>query len=284
MAKYVLSAFADEAGATLEEQIAALQRNNIKYMEIRSVNGMSIADTPLKTVKEYKKALDAAGIKVMTIGSPIGKIKLTEDLNGHLATLLHTLGVAKILGAERIRMFSLFTDTPEEDKGAVFEYLDQMVDFADVTGIRLFHENEKDIYGDTDDRVIELIHEYYGSMGFIFDPANFIQCGVNPAEAYEKLKRHIDYFHIKDAKAENGEVVPAGEGDGHIADILEDYAKTHEGTMLTVEPHLKSFAGLKDHTSMKEMPTHVYKDNNESFDAAVAALKNILEERGLSYE
>ena len=54
--------------------------------------------------------------------------------------------------------------------------------------------------------------------------------------------------------------------------------------MLTVEPHLKSFAGLKDHTSMKKMPRHIYQDNNESFDAAVTALKSILEERGLSYE
>ncbi|MBQ6946984.1 MAG: sugar phosphate isomerase/epimerase, partial [Clostridia bacterium] len=155
---------------------------------------------------------------------------------------------------------------------------------AEGTGVTLYHENEKGIYGDTDERVLRLVDEFAGRMEFIFDPANFIQCGVNPADAYKKLREEIGYFHIKDALAKSGEVVPAGAGDGHIGDILADYAADHENVMLTVEPHLKSFAGLKDHTSMKEVPTNIYKDNNESFDVAVAALKNILEERGLSYE
>ncbi len=284
MAKYVLSAFADEAGKTLNEQIAALKRNGIRYMEIRAVDGVNISKIPLSTVAAYKKELDEAGIRVLTVGSPIGKIKPSDDWTLHVADFLHTLAAAKILGAERIRMFSLFTDTPEADKGDIFEKLDELADIADVVGVALFHENEKGIYGDTDERVIDLIHEYYGTMGFIFDPANFIQCGVDPMQAYEKLKLHVDYFHIKDALAESGEVVPAGAGDGHIGDILSDFAQSHENVMLTIEPHLKSFAGLKDHTSMKEMPTNIYKDNNESFDAAVTALKNILEERGLSYE
>ncbi len=284
MSKYILSAFADEAGTTLEEQIAALQRNNIKYMEIRSVNGVNISDTPLKTVAEYKQALDAAGIQVMTIGSPIGKVGLQDDLNAHIAKFLHTLAVARILGARRIRMFSLFTDTPEADEEAIFATLEEMLDIAEGTGITLYHENEKGIYGDTDERVLNLVDEFAGRMEFIFDPANFIQCGVAPADAFPKLREEIGYFHIKDALAESGEVVPAGAGNGSIGPILEDFAKDHESVMLTVEPHLKSFAGLKDHTSMKEMPTNIYKDNNESFDVAVAALKSILEERGLSYE
>ncbi len=284
MSKYILSAFADEAGKTLGEQIAALQRNNIKYMEIRGIDGVNISKTPLNKVAEYKKALDEAGIRVLTVGSPIGKVRLTDNYEEHIADFLHTLGAARILEAKRIRMFSVFTDTPEEHEDIIFGKLDEMLSIAEGTGITLYHENEKGIYGDTDERVARLVDEFAGRMEFIFDPANFIQCGVDPAAAYPKLREDIGYFHIKDALMENGEVVPAGEGNGHIADILSDFAEDHENVMLTIEPHLKSFAGLKDHTSMKEMPRHIYKDNNESFDAAVAALKNILEERGLSYE
>ena len=42
--KLILSAFADEAGASLTEQIAALSENNIPYIELRGVNGKIISD------------------------------------------------------------------------------------------------------------------------------------------------------------------------------------------------------------------------------------------------
>ncbi|MBR5783519.1 MAG: sugar phosphate isomerase/epimerase [Clostridia bacterium] len=279
MAKYILSAFADEAGKSLDEQIAALQRNGIKFMEIRNVDGVNICQTPLKTVAEYKEKLDAAGIRVLTIGSCIGKADPGEKYQEHVAMFLHTLGVAKILGAERIRMFSLFN----YDKETVFAKMRELLDIAEGTGITLYHENEKDVYGDIDQRVLELMEAFGGRMKFIFDPANFIQCGCYPLDIYPALKDKIDYFHIKDARFATGSVVPSGKGDGAIAQLLTDFAEDHENVMLTIEPHLKSFDGLKDTKSIRE-DEFVYKDHTESFDAAVNALKDILQERGLSYE
>ena len=287
MGKFVLSAFADEAGASLEEQIAALRRNGIRHMEIRGVNGVSICHTPLDTVAEYKKQLDAAGIRVITIGSSIGKLTLEDDYNKHLAMFLHTLAVAKILGATRIRMFSVFL--PQDGQQAshrelVHTRMKEMLDIAEGTGIALYHENEKDIYGDVDSRVLDLMDAFGDRMKFIFDPANFIQCGCDPLAIYPALKSRIAYFHMKDAMASDGSVVPVGAGDGNIGAILRDFAQDHDNTMLTIEPHLKVFDGLTDNVSMKEDTKYVYKDNNEAFDAAVAALKGILDKEGLSYE
>jgi len=284
MPKCILSAFADEAGDSLEEQIAALKRNGISYMEIRAVNKVSICKTPLETVAQYKKQLDEAGIRVLTVGSSVGKMKLSENYTEHLAMYLHTLGAAKILGAERIRMFSFFTDRPEEDEAEVMEKMEELVRIAEAAGIRLYHENEKGIFGASDANVQKLMDRFEGRMDFIFDPANFIQCGVKPLEAYGRLKNRTGYFHIKDALSSDGRVVPAGQGEGNIGDILSDFVKDRENVMLTVEPHLKSFAGIKDSTSIKEGTETIYQDNNESFDVAVAALKSILKERGISYE
>ena len=283
MAKYILSAFADEAGASLDEQIAALKRNHIQYMEIRSVNGVNICQTPLETVKQYKQQLDAAGIRVMTIGSCIGKVKLTDDYDKHLTMFKHTLEVAKILGATRMRMFSFFTKDPAADRNAVFDHLDEWLTLAQEAGVELYHENEKDIFGDTDNRVLQLIHAFKGRMQFIFDPANFIQCGCLPKDIYPALREHLGYFHIKDALCRTGGVVPAGKGDGDIPYLLTDFARDHDSVMLTVEPHLKTFAGLTDTVSIRE-DEFVYQNNNEAFDAAVSALKNILEQGELSYE
>ncbi len=287
MSKYILSAFADEAGKTLEEQIAALKKNGIRYMEIRSVNGVNICKTPLETVAEYKKQLDEAGIQVVTIGSSVGKVRLTADYNAHLAMFLHTLAVAKILGATRIRMFSLFMPQGEDAgkyRDLVMQRMKELLDIAEGTGIKLYHENEKDIYGDVDSRVLELMDAFHGRMEFIFDPANYIQCGCNPLEVYPKVKSRTAYFHMKDALTSDGSVVPVGSGNGGVREILVDFAKDHENTMLTVEPHLMVFDGLKDSVSMKEDRPFVYQNNAEAFDAAVSALKNILEEEGLSYE
>ena len=50
---------------------------------------------------------------------------------------------------------------------------------------------------------------------------NFIQCGQNTLEAYEMLKPYIEYVHVKDARLSDGEVVPAGTGDGQLLDIFE---------------------------------------------------------------
>lgn len=286
MSKYIFSAFADEAGESLEEQIAALQRNGIRYMEVRAVNGMNICKTPLATVAEYKKQLDKAGIRVAVIGSPIGKVALTDDWDAHLAMFLHTLGVAKILGATRIRMFSLLMpkgQDPAQYRELVMARMRQLLDIAKAVGVTLYHENEKDIYGDVDSRVIELMDTFGNEMQFIFDPANYVQCGCKPLNIYPALKDRTAYFHIKDALFSDGSVVPAGEGDGDIRTILADFAKDHENTMLTVEPHLKVFPGLTDTVSMRKDKEYVYETNEEAFDVAVAALKNLLEQEGLSY-
>ena len=55
----------------------------------------------------------------------------------------------------------------------------------------------------------------------VFDFANFVQVGQDTLEAYELLKEHIAYVHVKDAILGSGRVVPAGYGDGHVGEILQ---------------------------------------------------------------
>lgn len=285
MSKYVLSAFADEAAPDLDGQIAALARNGIRYMEIRSVNGENICQTPLETVAEYKKQLDAAGIRVRSVGSRIGKVRLSDDWNAHVAEFLHTLGAARILGADRMRMFSLYVPQPADNyRSVVIERMEQLLEMARAAGVVLCHENEKGIYGDGGERVLDLMNTFAGRMEFIFDPANFIQCDCAPLALYRQMRGSIRYFHMKDAKMGSGLVVPVGEGDGQIEAILRDFAADHDQTMLTIEPHLMAFVGLKDSVSMPERPAPRYQNQNEAFDAAAAALKTMLERSGLSYE
>ena len=74
-----LSAFSDEAGNSLKEQIEALKRNGISYMEIRNVDGVNVQKMTLEQAEEIQRELEANGIAVWSVGSPVGKVKLKED-------------------------------------------------------------------------------------------------------------------------------------------------------------------------------------------------------------
>lgn len=265
-----LCAFSDEADSSLDGQIAALKRNNIPYMEMRTVNGKNVTTLSLDEAKEIKAKLDANNIKVWSIGSPIGKVDINTDFDEYLGLVKHTCQLANILGADRIRMFSFFNAYDQKEK--VFNYLNKMVEVANAYGVQLCHENEKDIYGDVKERVQEIMDNTKG-LKYIYDPANYLQCGETADDTLDMFLDTTDYFHIKDVVVKSGALVPAGMGDGKI-DVL--VSRITEDKTLTLEPHLAVFEGYShiDKTVMKHEV--VFKTATEAFDAAVNAIKKIL--------
>ena len=285
-----ISAFADEAGGGIKEQIAALKAHGITHIEPRGLDEGNISLYSTAQAKELKKILDDNGIGVSAIGSHYGKIEITDDFIPHFEDFKNCVEVAGILGTERIRMFSFFFTKGQsltEYRDEVFERLDKMIDYSYRNGIWCCHENEKDIYGDTDERCLEIFKAFNGKIKGIFDPSNFIQCGVQILPAYELLKEHIDYFHIKDCLYEGGKVRPAGLGDGQIVELLSRFAKDKDGDhFLTLEPHLKVFEGLaalegEGGTAEKLKDDFTYPSNRAAFDAAADALDDCLKKAGL---
>ena len=285
MAKFLFSAFADEASADILEQIAACKANGIDYIELRNVNGKNISNFTVEEAKELKKLLDDNGIKVSSIGSHYGKIEITDDFEPHFEAFKQTVEVAKVLETKYIRMFSFFFtkgQKVEDYKDEVYRRLDAMVDYANENGILCCHENEKGIYGDITERCVELAEHYGERMGCIFDPSNYIQCGCDTLEGFKLLKDKITYMHIKDCIAEIDTVVPAGEGDGHLEEILRMLDENEQVYFLSVEPHLRVFEGLEnlepdDATANAMNKKFVYPDNQTSFAAACSAIHNIIE-------
>ncbi len=78
MNTYKLCAFADEADGTVEGQIRALTENGIPYLELRGLETGSAIALSDRGARELKKRLDDAGIAVWSMGSPIGKIGVTD--------------------------------------------------------------------------------------------------------------------------------------------------------------------------------------------------------------
>ncbi|MBQ7138558.1 MAG: sugar phosphate isomerase/epimerase [Clostridia bacterium] len=280
MAKFVLSAFADEASPMLDEQIKALKEEGISLIELRGVDGKNVSGLTIEEAANVKAKLDAAGIRLSALGSPYGKASLGQTFDEHLASFKHGLELCKVLDCKRIRMFSFYPAGPvEEAREEVLRRLEIMLTLAEEAGVQLVHENEKGIYGDDTARNADLLNHFGDRLGFAFDPANFVQCGVNTLEAYEQLHDRITYMHIKDALLSDGAVVSAGNGDGHVAEILGRLNAEREGeVILTVEPHLTVFAGLKNLQDEELKHHESYPDSRTAFHAAVSALKGILEQ------
>lgn len=283
MARFRLSAFADEADKMLSGQIAALQKAGIGMMEIRGVNGKNVSLLTPEEAKEAKRMLDGEGIGVSAIGSPYGKIGIKDDFDEHMELFRRGMELAHILGTDHVRMFSFFMpdgEKPENYRGEVFERLDKMTRTAKESGVQLLHENEKGIYGDTDERCLEILKEFSGRILGVFDPANFLQCHVKPAEAMAKLKDYIAYMHIKDAIMADGSVVPCGKGEGDLAGLLSTMERRADGMVLSLEPHLSVFDGLNGLQDEEVKHRYVYASNEEAFAAAASALKDTLSKIG----
>ena len=271
--KYRLCAFADEADPMLTGQMEAMQRNGISLLEIRGVDRENIsALTPAK-VKDVAHRLSENGLAVWSIGSPTGKIKLTDDWQAHMDSFRGMLDAAATFGAGAFRMFSFYE--AQNEKNEVIDRMGKMLDVAEEYGVDLCHENEKGIWGDTPERCRELLDTFEGRLSCVFDPANFIQCGCQPFEhSYNLLKTYITYMHIKDA-VKNGTVVPAGRGIGTIPELLAIINREFSGEMiLTLEPHLRVFAGLDAlEGEHKTSLGNTFKTSAEAFEAAVTNLR-----------
>ena len=286
MAKFILSAFADEAGTALDEQIAALKRNGISFIEPRNINGKPILTLTDEELYEVKARFDENGIKVNSLGSPIGKYPINEPFDKHLVDFKRAIEVCKILGTDKMRMFSFFTKQTElvKYRDEVINRLNRMCEIASEAGITLCHENESEIYGQNPKEMLDLMQSVNGLKG-IFDPANYRMNNCDVMEGIKATLVNLAYLHIKDAIYDSQIIVPAGDGEGRIPEVLDIVNAATDGVVyLTLEPHLFLFDAYKLIDNHELKGKYTFNNNSESFDFAANALKSLLKENGYRQE
>lgn len=284
MAEFLLTGFADEAAPDLLGQIAALKRNNMGFIEVRNIDGKCVIDYTEDEICNFAKTLADNDIKVSSLGSPIGKYNVTDDFAPHFERFKKAVKTAQILGTNKMRMFSFFIPDNEDCHkytDEVLSRMNQMLDYAEEHGILLCHENEARIYGRLPSECEEL-QQKLPKLHAIFDPCNYIMENVDIPSAIDKIAPFVEYLHIKDGLYEDHAIVPAGCGDGHISDVLAKVAdvRADKTTFVSVEPHLFIFTGYGNLDQRKLKHHFSFANNNESFDAAVNALKDILKNLG----
>ena len=289
-----ISGFADEICADFEEQLKTVTALGMNYICLRAADGRGIADYTAEEAREkLLPKLQKAGVKVSSIGSPIGKVDIgdEEGFQRQLAQLDELCRMCGIFGCRYVRIFSFFMPKdgdPADYKDAVFEKMGKFLEVSSRYGVTLIHENEKGIYGDTGSRCVEIMERFASEgMRSAYDFANFVQCGEDPEECWNMLKPYISYIHVKDALCSSHENVLCGTGDGRIREIL-DQAVNRDGYegFLTLEPHLaifSTFASLEKGVGNDSLKNR-FRNGADAYSAQYHALLQILEEIGICSE
>jgi sugar phosphate isomerase/epimerase len=273
----ILSGFADEISPDPRAQLATLAAESISHLELRSAWSVNVADFTGQHVAAFRAALDEAGVRVSAIGSPIGKIAIAAPFGPELDRMRRVADIAGELGTSIVRVFSFFIPAgqpPEKYRGEVIDRMGALTAIAEEHGLILAHENEKEIYGDLPGRCADLITAVGSpALQATFDPANFVQCGVRPfSDAYRLLRSHLVYVQVKDALAATGAVVPAGAGDGQLAETLAALREEGFAGFMSLEPHLAQAGRFGGFSGPAE------------FRRAAQALKFMLNEQGICWQ
>lgn len=283
----VISGFADEIHPDLDQQLKVVKELGMHYICLRAADGKGIADYTLEEFQQnILPRLEEAGVKISSLGSPIGKIDIDDQAayEKQLEQLDTLCRICNSCGCRYIRMFSFWMPkdrNPDDFTEQVIEKLAGFAKVAEKYDVILIHENEKDIYGDIARRC-KVILDRLASPHFkaAFDFANFVQCGEDTAECWELLKEHVVYIHIKDAAKGNNENVLCGTGDGQIPQLLKKIIREdgYQG-FLTLEPHLVLFdtlQSLETEDASKVISHNKAKDGAEGYAMQYHALMDIL--------
>lgn len=240
-----LSGFGDEIDPDPAVQASVLLALGASHIEVRSAWGTNVSELVPAQVAELKEILDAKGLKVSAVASPIGKVDVSLPVEHELDRLRQIISVARGLDTRYIRIFSFYRgegQSAEDIRDGVLARLRALAALAEESGVVLLHENEKGIYGDTPQRVLDIMESVNSpALRVAWDNANFVQVGVKPyTEGYAILRPYLEYFQVKDALSTTGAVVPSGEGDGELdATIAALKADGYSG-FASLEPHLAS--------------------------------------------
>src|SRR5512132_1141122 len=270
------SGFIDEISDDFSEQCKVAASLGLRYVEVRSAWGTNILDLDDTQLATLRETLAEHGLKVSSIGSPIGKISIDDEFPPHLGRMRHAVDVAKTLEAPYLRLFSFFIPEGSDPDSWRDEVLSRMSALAEATAdsdVILVHENEKEIYGDIPRRCLDIVTSVDSpNLQLAWDPANFVQVGVRPfTEGYSMLRPYVGYIQIKDALLADGTVVVAGAGDGEVVETIRALrADGFDGFFFLDAP-------LGEYTDFGAL------SGSELFTKAWKAFTDILNSEGIGY-
>lgn len=251
---FLLSAFADEISPDPRVQVDVLKANRVRFIEFRSIHSTNVLALSDEQIREFKTLIDGEGIGLSAIGSPVGKYAIDLPFEPHLDKLKRAIELCGVFGTPNIRVFSFYPPGNDQSfnpgdwpvhRAEVIRRMAAMAELAAKSGVVLFHENEHRIYGDSPERVRDVLATVNSpALRGAYDAANYAYCGYDPVAGWEQTKEWTAHLHIKDWYAGGHDAghkwgVLAGHGDGKMAHSIGDAVKRNYHGYAVMEPHLR---------------------------------------------
>jgi sugar phosphate isomerase/epimerase len=255
----ILTGIGDEAGNTIEAQIAATKDLGWKHLEMRGVEVVghpkaNFHDIPDKAFDSAVAQLDKAGVGVYCFGSTIMNWakKVDDPFEVTLTEVKRTIPRMQRVGSRYVRIMS-FKPSDDEYKTPpeVFKRVKEVTQRFLDAGITPVHENCMNYGGMSWHHALELVDKVPG-LKWVFDTANPVfnpdrskarpWPRQDPWEFWTHVRNHVVHIHVKDATwntAKNdADYDWPGEGQGRVRDILKDaFARGYDGG-ISIEPHM----------------------------------------------
>ncbi|MCT2589573.1 sugar phosphate isomerase/epimerase [Streptomyces sp. N2-109] len=244
----------DEAAPALGEQIRAHQELGWSAIELRNIDGTSLADLDDAAFDRAAAALREADLEVVCVDSRIANWArpITGDFALDLTELERLAPRCAALGTRYIRVMS-YPDDPEggldeEEWGRrVRHRMKQLAERAEDAGVVLLHENCAGWAGSDAARARRLLEEVDSpALRLVFDTGNGLAYGYEAYDMLTGLLPWVEHVQIKDARreagaaGEGGEIVYTLPGDGvcRVADCLRLVLDNGYTGFWSIEPHL----------------------------------------------
>lgn len=279
---FAISAFADEISPDPQVQVDILKQCGVRHIEFRSILQTNVLALSDLQITEFAELLKRNGFTLSAIGSPLGKIRIDEPFEPHLQKLHRAIHLCKVFGTPNIRIFSYYP--PETFDGdwsklrpQILDRMTQKLEIAAKAGVRLVHENEHRIYGESIEHVVDLmttLKKWFDqkTFGAVYDAANYVYGGHDPWDGWVRTRDWTVHLHIKDWKKGEPHGSIAGEGQGQIPRSIADAVQRGYDGFATLEPHLLGGGPTGGVTGP------------ELFPKAVAAFKKILDDAGAKHQ
>lgn len=243
-ARFTLSAFGDEIAEDVDEQLGVLNELEIGFLELRSAWGINVLELSNEQVGQLVERCKARSIKVSCIGSPIGKSQIDEPIEKVIADLNRIIDIAKMVGTDRVRVFSFYPDIDGAQADRVEDSISRMQAMAEAAAERdvvLLLENEGGLVGDVPERCHAIV-DGVGSpnLRYVWDTGNYPQMGFAGSVdiGWPLLSKYTDCVQVKDARISDGTITVAGGGDGQVRELLMKLHESDYEGFLALEPHL----------------------------------------------
>src|SRR5437879_4045806 len=279
--RLALAVIGDEIGPSLDEMLSFCAENDVRRLDMRTVEGKNLLGMTLQEVDAISKILRKADIKVPTFVSPVLKWpaagKAAADAKVDFAfdpslcptddPLAHAFDVATVLGAPRLRVFSHLR-YPGYRPADLEAQIDRLLDLASRFDVTIEMENEPVCNVGSVTELAQFFAHYpepSPHLRPLVDIGNSWGMGMPPGDdEIAALAPLVDLIHLKDRDFKARRTVPLGDGGVPWAEELK-----------------RLLAGVRAPEVVASMETHCPQDGRHATAKSVAALRRIADEIGV---